>query len=70
MKKIIVCLTVSAFALVSSLHAGDTKTCTDKSMTSSAKGASCCSGGKSACAKMPTKTVLMSPKASVAAGKS
>ena len=38
------------------------------------EGGSCCSAGahgKSACTKgMPTKTVLMSPKAAAAAGKS
>jgi hypothetical protein len=62
MKKLIVCLTVSVFALASSVQAGDKATCSDKS-------SACCSGSKSACSKAATsKKVVMSPKAAGAVG--
>jgi hypothetical protein len=64
MKKIIVCLTLSAVALIGALHAADTKPMADKdkgSCCDKAKG-SCCAD-KSACSKTPSKGVAMSPKA-------
>lgn len=65
MKKIILALAVSAFALTSVLNAADTKVVvTDKD-----KGACCdmtkssCCASKSACSKTPSKGIAMSPKA-------
>ncbi|MDB6022031.1 MAG: hypothetical protein JWQ04_1888 [Pedosphaera sp.] len=71
MKKLILCVAASAFALASSVQADNsTKAPADKNATCSEGSKSCC-GGKSACTKsMPSKTVLMSPKAAAAAGKS
>ena len=63
MKKLIVCLGISALALASSVQAGDKAACTDKS-------SACCSGcspSKSAC-KTSSKKVVMSPKAAGAVG--
>jgi hypothetical protein len=68
MKKLIICLTVSAFALVSS-HAGDSKPCTGKDKAACSDKKACCSE-KSMCSKgAPSKNVLMSPKAAAQAGK-
>ena len=67
MKKLILALTVSTFALASALHASDTKVVatTDKAACcDKAKGsASCCGESKSACSKTMSKKIAMSPKA-------
>jgi hypothetical protein len=69
MKSLLLCITISAFALTSSLYAADTKPCTDKAACTD-KSKACC-GEKSACTKgAPSKTVLMTPKAAALAGKS
>jgi hypothetical protein len=75
MKKLILSLAISAFALTLSVQADSNSTTTTKApaakkatCTDSSK--DCCSGGKSACKSMPSKTVLMSPKAAALAGKS
>ena len=85
MKNLILCATLVAFASVSSLMAGSnqptkpaavkkTDACCDSKSSSDSK--DCCSekstkSAKSACSKgMPSRHVLMSPKAAVAAGKS
>jgi hypothetical protein len=69
MKKLIICLTVSVFALAST-YAGDTKAaCKDKDKAACADKKACCSE-KSMCSKgAPAKNVLMSPKAAAQAGK-
>lgn len=68
MKKSILSLAVSAFAVVS-LHAADAaKAAADKD-GACCEGKACSNGAKSACAKgMPSKIALMSPKAAAAAG--
>jgi hypothetical protein len=70
MKKLILSLAVSAFALAAVQADNNAKAPSEKNATCcEANKTSCCS--KSACTKgMPTKTVLMSPKAAAAAGKS
>lgn len=74
MKKLILSLAVTAFALASAMADNNTKATADSKASCSSDGKACCSvdgKGKSACTKgMPTKTVLMSPKAAAAAGKS
>jgi hypothetical protein len=64
MKKFIIALTVSVFALAGSLHADDkaptTKVVADKAACCDKAKGSCC---QSACSKTPSKSVLMSPKA-------
>ena len=71
MKKIILSLAVTAFALASAMADNTTKATAD-SKASCCEGKACCSAGangKSACTKgMPSKTALMSPKAATAAG--
>ena len=69
MKKLILSLTVTAFALASALADGNTKASADSTACCSDAKASCSAGGKSACKKgMPSKTVLMSPKAAASMG--
>lgn len=60
MKKILVCLTVAAFAFVSSVRADDAKAATAKTEKSKESCASCCSGG---CDSKMAKRIFMSPKA-------
>lgn len=71
MKKIILSLAVTAFALASAMADNTTKATAD-SKASCCEGKACCSAGangKSACTKgMPSKTALMSPKAAATAG--
>jgi hypothetical protein len=69
MKKLIIALTVSVFALAG-VHASDTKPVTDKDKAACAQKAACCDktksaccGEKTACSKTPSKGVAMSPKA-------
>ncbi|MDB6066634.1 MAG: hypothetical protein JWR26_2842 [Pedosphaera sp.] len=72
MKNLILCLTVSAFALGSSLHAADTKASTTDKTTDAKKAKVTASGGcsESSCCKGGcAKPVLMSPKAASQAGK-
>lgn len=94
MKNLFLCLTVSAFALASSVLADNATTtkctkdsackkmaccatskssktcCSDKASCSSKEKSDCCSSSKSACHKgMPSRTALLSPKASAEAGK-
>jgi len=71
MKKIILALTVSAFAITSALYAADTK----PAAATADKGSCCdkaksgCCADKSACSKTPSKGVAMSPKAASLASK-
>lgn len=78
MKKIVLALTVAAFAFASSLMAAD-KPCNakDKAACKDKDKAACCSADKKDCCKdksscskpAPSKSALMSPKAAAAAGK-
>ena len=66
MKKLIIALTVSTFALTSALHASDTRTvaaadkgaCCDKTKAT----ASCCGEKSAACSKSISKRIAMSPR--------
>jgi hypothetical protein len=72
MKKLILCLTVSAFALVSSLQAADGKAPAADKATSANKAKATASGccSESGCCKGGcSKPVLMSPKAAGQSGK-
>jgi len=70
MKKLIIALTVSTFALAGSLHASDTKpvaaadkgACCEKGAAADKATASSCCAGKSACSKSISKRVAMSPR--------
>ena len=68
MKKLIIALTVSTFALTGALHAADTKVaadkggCCDKTAATAKAGGSCC-GEKTACSKSISRKSAMSPKA-------
>lgn len=75
MKKLIICLTVAAFALVPALQAGEEcaknkAACADKakgtSCSDKAKGASCSEEAKSGCASACAKSVAL--KKAVKAG--
>jgi len=54
MKKLIVCLTLAAFALIPALQAGDAKTCDAKSACCSEKAKA--ASGDSCCAKKIAKS--------------
>ena len=70
MKKLVIALTVSAFALAGSLHAADAKVAADKEKGGCCdKAKSSCCEGKSACSKTPSKGIAMSPKAADLAAK-
>ena len=63
MKKIILGLAVSAFAVTSALYAADTKpaAAADKGSCCDKAKSGCCAD-KTACSKTPSKGVAMSPK--------
>ena len=69
MKNLFICLTLSAFAVTSVLadNAVPTKASADKKSACCASSKGCCekttSCHKMACKSMPSKTVLLSPKA-------